>query len=81
FFTHSLTNVGLLNEFDIIFCRNVMIYCDTNLQLQLLHLFHKSMHEKSFLIIGKDEKIISKEGNQLFSRYEKHDSVLQPIYH
>lgn len=46
-------------QFDIIFCRNVMIYFDTPTRMALLERFHALMHDKSILFLGHSETITS----------------------
>lgn len=62
FFTHSLTNSGILNEFDIILCRNVMIYFEKPLQQRVFTLFRNSMDKDGILILGESETSMAKEG-------------------
>ena len=50
---------NLFNEkFDLIMCRNVIIYFNYDLQNQILDLFHKNMSANSCLILGIHESII-----------------------
>ena len=44
-----------INEFDIVFCRNVMIYFDKKLQSKVLTLIHESMSDNSLLVLGESE--------------------------
>lgn len=45
------------HHFDIIFCRNVMIYFDAKAKKSLLEKFHQFMEPGSFLFIGHSESI------------------------
>ncbi len=45
------------NSFDIIFCRNVMIYFDLETQQKLVKNFSKLMHKNSYLFIGHSESL------------------------
>lgn len=45
------------NKFDIIFCRNVMIYFDNVTKETLVHKFHRYMLDKSWLFIGHSETL------------------------
>lgn len=46
------------NNFDIIFCRNVMIYFDREVQEQLVNKFHNVISANGFLFIGHSESLI-----------------------
>lgn len=43
--------------FDCIFCRNVMIYFDKNIQMKLIHRFYHCLEEGGFLLIGHSESL------------------------
>jgi chemotaxis protein methyltransferase CheR len=72
FFQHSLLNSGIFHEFQLIICRNVLIYFNKELQMQVINLFIKSLDLNGFLILGKNEtfangipglKLIDKSNN------------------
>jgi len=46
------------NPFDVIFCRNVMIYFDKTVQEKLVNNFYTSLVPKGFLFIGHSESLI-----------------------
>lgn len=78
FFSHTLTAQGILNEFDIILCRNVIIYFNRDLQKQVFRLFRNSMDESSFLVLGETENIVTKEIEEHFKMYDKKSAVYRP---
>jgi chemotaxis protein methyltransferase CheR len=45
-------------KFDIIFCRNVIIYFNYNLQSKVFDLFHRNLYENSALVLGMHETIL-----------------------
>ncbi len=45
-------------KFDIIFCRNVMIYFDKETQCTLVNKFHTYLHDDGYLFIGHAESLI-----------------------
>ena len=55
-------------KFDVIFCRNVMIYFDDPMRKQCLDTFHKQLADDGTLFIGHSETIVGKE--QFTSRAE-----------
>jgi len=68
FFKHNLVMDGALNEFNLIFCRNVMIYFDNIITKRVINLFYESLENNGILVIGESEflnddnfKVISKE--------------------
>lgn len=56
------------NPFDIIFCRNVMIYFDREVQERLVDNFHKALSDTGLLFIGHSESLIQIKHN--FSYHE-----------
>lgn len=46
------------NPFDIIFCRNVMIYFNKEVQEKLVNNFYKALSKKGILFIGHSESLI-----------------------
>jgi chemotaxis protein methyltransferase CheR len=67
--THNLVSDRSFNEFQLIICRNVLIYFNKPLQDQVLALFDASLETRGFLALGSKEQIkfasISKNYEQL----------------
>jgi chemotaxis protein methyltransferase CheR len=57
FSTHNLVTDFSFNSFQLIFCRNVMIYFDKKLQDRVLQLFDSSLEHFGFLALGNKESI------------------------
>lgn len=57
FSKHDLTNNPPFLRLDLISCRNLMIYFKTELQNQILPLFHYSLNPDGLLFLGKSENI------------------------
>jgi len=57
FATHNLAADKSFNEFQLIICRNVMIYFDKDLQETVLKLFDDSLDSLGFLALGARETI------------------------
>lgn len=49
---HNLVQDPMFKTFDIIFCRNVMIYFDDVLKMKVLKLFHSCLNDDGYFIIG-----------------------------
>ena len=54
---HNLKNDGGQRGFDIVFCRNVIIYFDEAAQTAVINRFWDAMAAKSFLFIGHSESL------------------------
>lgn len=57
FSTHNLVTDSSFNSFQLIFCRNVMIYFDKALQDRVFGLFDNSLEKFGFLALGSKESI------------------------
>lgn len=55
FHCHSLTQDGVFNEFELIVCRNVLIYFDPQAQQKVLQCFASSLHADGFLLLGPQD--------------------------
>lgn len=66
FSTHNLVSDHSFNEFQLIFCRNVLIYFEKDLQSKVLTLFDNSLAELGYLALGSKESI---KFSPLASRY------------
>ncbi len=58
FFTHNLVTDGVINEFELIICRNVFIYFDEELKIKVINLFDNSLIRNGFLLLGESENIL-----------------------
>lgn len=52
FLRHNLVHEPMNQQFEIIFCRNVMIYFDDKLKTKVLDLLHSALKPGGYLIIG-----------------------------
>jgi chemotaxis protein methyltransferase CheR len=57
FANHNLATDSAFGEMHLIFCRNVLIYFDQNLQARVLRLFAESLAHGGFLCIGTKESL------------------------
>ncbi|PID58839.1 chemotaxis protein CheR [candidate division KSB3 bacterium] len=51
--------LAFLPVFDVIFCRNLLIYFDHDSKRQLIENFHKKLQPKRYLFLGHSESIIN----------------------
>lgn len=66
FAQHNLVIDSTFNEFDLILCRNVLIYFDRALQEQVVNLLANSLRPGGILILGDKESIRSMAPRQNF---------------
>lgn len=57
FSTHNLVADASFNEFQLILCRNVLIYFNRELQAKVLQLFDRSLESLGFLALGSKESL------------------------
>lgn len=55
--THNLVSDSSFNEFQLILCRNVLIYFDKNLQNRVFNLFDGSLERLGYLATGSKETL------------------------
>jgi two-component system, chemotaxis family, CheB/CheR fusion protein len=55
FAPHSVIRDPPFSKIDIISCRNLLIYLESDLQKKLLYLFHTSLNKKGLLLLGNSE--------------------------
>lgn len=70
FSQHNLATDHSFNEFNVILCRNVLIYFDQTLQKRVHQLFHESLCKLGILCLGRQESI-------RFSPYEKEYELIE----
>ena len=71
FAQHNLVSDGSFNEFNVIVCRNVMIYFGRPLQERVLKLFDDSLANFGVLALGHKESI---QFTDIAERYEPLDA-------
>lgn len=75
FYPHSLVHDGPFNEFQLIMCRNVLIYFHSELQQRVMELFSRSLHRDGFLVLGASENVSQGGGEQYFTPYPASDKI------
>ncbi|MFQ5519165.1 MAG: CheR family methyltransferase [Mariprofundus sp.] len=66
FYNHNLATDGPFHQFELILCRNVMIYFNTELKAQALDLFQKSLTPLGLLAVGNKESVHQKKSFESF---------------
>jgi len=79
FSVHNLVSDGAFNEFQLISCRNVLIYFDAELQEKVIKLFYESLANFGFLCIGSKESIRNNELAKKFKLIDKKNNIYQKI--
>jgi chemotaxis protein methyltransferase CheR len=70
FSTHNLVSDHSFNEFQLILCRNVLIYFDRELQHKVLGLFDDSLDSLGYLALGTKETVDFSEISKKYKRLE-----------
>ncbi len=79
FSTHNLVSDGPFNEFQIISCRNVLIYFNVELQHKVIKLFYDSLTNFGFLCLGSKETIRDADLLSKFKLIDKKNNIYQKI--
>ena len=70
---------GVFNEFQLITCRNVLIYFDLELQQNVIRLFYESLCLFGFLCLGSKETLHHQEIASKFKLINKKYNIYQKI--
>ncbi len=78
---HDLVTGRMDRYFDLILCRNVMIYFNQDLQNQVLKKFHKSLASEGYLALGAKESLAWHEVTAKFAQEDRTVKVYRKIAH
>ncbi len=78
FFQHNLASDGSFNEFDIIICKNVIIYFDADLQEKVFELLYDSLKFGGHLVLGERE-IMNRKFISRFEQCEKDCMIFKKV--
>ena len=73
FASHNFLKDPPFAKIDLISCRNVLIYMEPFLQKKVYAIFHYSLNEKGFLLLGKSETAGNE--SELFQQVDKKDKL------
>lgn len=76
---HDLVNGKMFFKFDLILCRNVMIYFNQTLQNEVLKKLHESLYNNGHLIIGSKESMIWSEIANKFKVINSEEKIYKKI--
>ena len=76
---HDLVQGIVFNKFDLILCRNVMIYFNQNLQNEVLKKLHESLFKYGYLVIGSKESLIWCEISNKFIVVNNEEKIYKKI--
>jgi chemotaxis protein methyltransferase CheR len=81
FNTHLLdSNELLADKFDLILCRNVLLYYNQNTQKKIIEKFSKSLLSKGKLAIGIKEALVNLNSQRLFSILSDEEKIYEKRY-
>lgn len=75
FAPHNLAVDRSFNEFQLIICRNVLIYFNQQLQDKVIHLFHESLCPLGFLGLGSKESLLFSRDRKNFDEIDRREKI------
>ena len=63
------------NEFQLILCRNVLIYFNQSLQNKVIALFYDSLCAFGFLALGNKESLLFSDKRKSFDEVDKREKI------
>jgi chemotaxis protein methyltransferase CheR len=75
FAPHNLVTDNAFNEFQLIVCRNVLIYFNQDLQNRVVRLFYESLCNFGFLALGNKESLLFMREKDRFQEIDKKEKI------
>ncbi|MGB0916245.1 MAG: CheR family methyltransferase [Flavobacteriales bacterium] len=75
FSEHNLVTDGSFNEFNLIMCRNVLIYFQKPLQSRVIRLFKESLAPGGFLCLGSKESLMFADDHNAFEEVDSKEKI------
>lgn len=72
---HNLATDGSFNEFNVVLCRNVMIYFNSKLQERVHGLLHESLRRFGILVLGQKESIKSTSFEEKYEELDGRERI------
>ena len=79
FSVHNLVSDSVFNEFQVVSCRNVLIYFNSELQARVIQLFYDSLCPFGFLCLGSKETLRGSGIEEQFKVIDKAGNIYQKI--
>lgn len=79
FSSHNLVSDNSFNEFQLILCRNVLIYFNRDLQNRVLRLFDASIEKLGFLALGSKENIKYSDIGKNYRQWNSKEKIWRKI--
>lgn len=79
FAMHNLVSDGSFNEFQLILCRNVLIYFNKQLQDKVIRLFSNSLDKLGFLALGTKETLRFTDVARNFKQVDGREKIWRKI--
>lgn len=79
FSIHNLVSDGVFNQFQMISCRNVLIYFTVSLQERVIQLLYDSLQPLGFLCLGSKETLRNEAVARRFKVIDKKYNIYQKI--
>lgn len=81
FAPHNLTMDKSFNEFQLIICRNVLIYFNQSLQNKIFNLFYESLCPFGFLGLGNKESLLFSDKRRMFEEIDRKEKIFIKTAH
>jgi chemotaxis protein methyltransferase CheR len=75
FSPHNLAVDKSFNEFQLIICRNVLIYFNQQLQNKVINLFYESLCPFGFLGLGNKESLLYSDKRKDFQELQRKEKI------
>lgn len=76
---HNLVTDASFNEFDLVLCRNVLIYFNARLQERVHRLIFESLTEHGVLLLGRHESLHSTPHESSYRVLDRHQKIYQRV--
>lgn len=76
---HDLVQGAAFSKFDMVLCRNVMIYFNQTLQNRVINLLHESLFQYGYMAIGSKESIIWCERANRFIAANQEERIYKKV--